>query len=276
MIVAYSVTFHESFDCFLDQVLNFDFFTSNAILVIHVNAKSEHLFKFISAFDFNKLGLKSLRVILNPERFNTSKDLFCLHKAHISNFNLLKNLGFHFDYFCLESSNSLFIKKGVESHIVKFDAGLNKSTYDSLWGPRFLSHKTIIDFLNAKDINDFSAHNVKSMHEGMFFCSELADDVIKIVSELDEFCNFNSDPPNYPTEEFWFSLAYFLIANSSDYKSTGTITYMPWHRGLSWSLFDIDNAIRDIEFPRNKFLIKRVERRFDDNVRVFIRDFFGY
>lgn len=278
MKIAFSITCHEELSCVVDQILNFNFFTKNAIFLIHVNLCSQDLFEEISRFDFSTLPLGASTVFLNPERFDTGKSCFTLHKAHLSNLKLLRNKGIDFDYFILEASNSLFIKPGFQDHIINYTVGMGRSEYDISWKDKMLSHATVKDFCREKisESFDLKDHNLKSIHEGTFYRGDIIDDVFCLVSELDSLCSERSDFPNYPTEELWFSICLYIVSNRKIVNFTNSLTYLPWHRNLKWSLDDTISAINGVGIPNDKFLIKRVERKFDDEIRSYIRNKFGY
>lgn len=278
MKVAFSITCHESYDCVIDQLRNFNFFSRSSVFILHVNLKNSDLFEMLSNTQFSDFGLRDDSVFINENRHDTSKSSYNLHKAHRDNFFFLKEKGVIFDYFVIEASNSLFIKPGFEDFIAKFDAGVGAGKISQYWKERMLNHSSLVSFFERYNTSkeSFEQLPLKGCHEGAFFNAPIASEVFSLIDELDENCSRNNDCPNYPTEEIWFQVClHILKKKNADLKAGGTLTYMPWKRNLEWQIKDVEDALVGIDFPEGKYLIKRIERQIDDRVRSFIRTTFG-
>lgn len=276
MNIAISVTVHENYLVVIDQIRNFCHFIKNPIIVIHVNKNCDTLYWEI------KNALEDIRrdichnIFITEDRVHTGKDDYSLDNAHINNYYFLINNNIKFDYFLLEASNSLFIRYGVEECLSKYDAGnflrVIQENNTEYWTPKVYSHETYTLFSQKMLPNEGKIY--KSMHEGSFYKAEIAGKIMQIVKNMREICVLFNDYPTYPTEEFWFSLALKKVINEyGELKIRSPLTYMPWNRNLLWSIDDVNIFLND---PKDFFSIKRIERKYDDDVRSFIRDKFGY
>lgn len=283
MRVAISLTAHESPLAIVDQCLNIFYFLEDPIIVIHIN-KSEGLVYEKLKFILNNLDQSiSSKIYLNPNRFDTGKNAFSLHLAHLGNYDLLAKAGLGFDYFALEASNSLFIRKGAERYMADFDVGIGRGVVAGYWKDPIINHNTLNEYLcSESSLPKLESKGrlcaiKKGCHEGAFFSSGVVDQIFSEVRNIDELCKLRSDPPHYPTEEVWFQVAVTKCQHEKKDLTIGdTLTYLPWHRNLLWSDELLEGALNGNELPRNKFSIKRISRVFDDPHRQAIAHKFGY
>lgn len=272
MKIIYSITCHESPECILDQVRNYLFFERDSKIVIHVNASSNEVFNKINARGF--FADKEDRVFVNPIRYDTSKNSYSLHKAHVANLKFLNERAIDFDYLVLESSNSLMVKHGIGDHISNFDVGLGFGKVDQYWARNIKSHKALQDYLRGYMPRfDAGSYSLKGCHEGAFFRASLVNSVFSIVEAIDSYCAKCNSPPSYPTEEIWFQCAYAILKSGyTNVRLGGTTTYLPWDKNLYWSEKDVVDILNSDSLPKGKFSIKRVERNPSDRVRRLISE----
>lgn len=270
MRLVVSLSVHESPLSVIDQCNNLVHVAEADYVVIHVNARSSLTYSYLKGNMPNELKGK---VFLSNERYDTGKESFCLHKAHCSNYKFIEENQLNYDYFLLEASNSLFVKFGVKEFIGKYDYGVGNGKLQGYWEDKVLGHKSLIDFIGEKEIK---WQYFKGCHEGAYFRREILADFFSFIEELDVFCEKNGDLPTYPTEEVWFQLAcQYLFKNS--YQFSNTITYLPWHKGLEWTLQEIKLLIaNELELPSGKFSIKRIERDENNLLRKFVANAYGY
>ena len=270
MKIAISITCHESVECIIDQCKNIKSFVIEPIVVIHVNISSNAIYTQLIEVIKNSPELQEY-IIISPFRVNTGKDKFSLHKAHILNLRYIRLQAIEFDYFLIEASNSLFVKLGIEKFISSFDIGIGMAKPSGYWAEKIHMHKSL-DII-AKRVasqynNEIQIH--KGCHEGAYFKSTHVDNIFNIASAIDDFCAVNDDKPNYPTEEIWFQMAVSIYSMTNSIKMSGTITYLPWERGLIWTIQDINDFLKNDEY-QHKFAIKRIERNINDSQRKFIK-----
>lgn len=110
-----SVSFYKDIECINSNLLNFLYFTdASTKIVVHL--------KDNCGISFNDL-IKNERIILNPHRIRTTHENSL--PAHVSNFQFIEKLIDDNDKFCIVSPADLFIKRGVEEYVKKFDVGIS-------------------------------------------------------------------------------------------------------------------------------------------------------
>ena len=281
MKLLYSLTAHESVSSILDLCFNLIYVAKANYLFIHINKESNEVYeKLIKIIDKN-IFLKDT-IYITPKRHNTGKNQYKLHLAHLENYKYALEKKFLYDYFILEASNTLYVKKGIINHIKDFDVGIGRGKVTGYWEERIYTHKSLEKFfkkysvLGRENILQFS---VKGVHEGSFYSCSVASKIFFLIERLDKFCYFNNDLAWYPTEEVWFQIALELVSETDNtLKISRTLTYMPWHKQLIWKKKEIMELLVDQKklLPDYTFAIKRVDRKFDDPIRKYIGNYFGY
>lgn len=277
MKLVYSITCHESLESIVDQVKNYLYFNKEAIIIIHINKDCDDLFLQVKSNYFLSESVGD-RVFINENRVSTSKSDYNLHCAHILNLKLINRMGIDFDYFILEASNSLMILNGVSDYISEFDIGLGFGKVNQYWADKIRGHASLVNF-----ISDFAPHInlenslLKGCHEGAFFSSSIVGSVFGLVDAIDSYCRINNDPPNYPTEEVWFQVAFSILKKSfPGIKVSGTTTYLPWERNLKWTEDQVIDVINNKSLPKGKFSIKRIERDTNNTLRKIISEKYNF
>jgi hypothetical protein len=272
MKVAISLTVHEQIPVILDQCRNILAAFDDPVVIIHLNELSIGIRDSLS-FEINKRSEFSDAVYINEASVKTSKDSFNLHRAHYLNYMFLNEREIEYDYFLLEASNSLFVRRGVEGYIGAFDAGVGFGRITGYWAQKINSHKTVKHFLSNYLPNELHEGVLrKGCHEGSFYSRKIVHRVFDLINELHNMCEDNCDYPTYPTEEVWFQCAIGIISTSRPLKISGTLCHMPWDRDLNWNVPEIKKFISDTNFSK-KFSIKRIDRDAENCERRYIADF---
>lgn len=275
--IAISITAHESTASLIDFIKNSAYFVEYPIFIIHINKNSQSMYEEFKSKIKELEKILNTNILLSEERFDTSKESFMLDRAHNSNLNTLKESKIDYDYFMLQASNCLFIKKGIEEIISKYDIGISQHKINEFWQNRVVSHKSLDKFIKIHfGLNtDMRELNIKGCHEGIFLKKDLVEQIFYIVNNIYNLCILENDFPSYPTEEIWFQVANLILQkNNKNIKQFDTITYLPWNRNLNWTIDQVQDAMGDI--PYHKFAIKRIERNYNDSIREFIRNKFKY
>jgi hypothetical protein len=217
-------------------------------------------------------------VYVNPIRFNTGKNQYTLHKAHLSNFNFANKHNLIYDYFILEASNSLFIKEDNTERIKQYDVGIGKGKIAGYWKDNILTHKSLEEFVTKKiKAKTLGTMWIKGVHEGSFYKYKVISSIFKIIYELDRYCELKNDLPIYPTEEVWFQVGLEIYKLKHNINITRTLTYLPWDKQLVWTENDIDKILNNEEkLPEGTYAIKRIERKYNDLCRKKIGTFYNY
>ncbi|MEQ4705922.1 hypothetical protein [Providencia huaxiensis] len=278
--LLFSIAVHESAESVYDLVNNINYFCLSPSIIIHVPQDSKMM------LDFSKHN----NVYINRTRLLTGYVDGTLTFVHIENYLECKRIGLHFDYFIPFGSNQLFIKSGIESYI-----------YGSVKNESSSPNKK--DYHYQVHLRDKSAHKIlssvlrKSAPEGTYYKHDVMEHILssggmqyykeniwiyrsqlglrirkfaslltrvmiklKLVSLIPSFIARFS----YASEEIIFpSIKYEGIEKK-------IFCFIPWERK------NIKVTIKDIEKLRNQsshyYSVKRIERDYYDEVRVFIRE----
>lgn len=242
--IAISIPVHEKPEIIMDQIYNINKFVENAAIILHISKD------FLENFKKAQINLPQ-NVYIDDKNIRTGwGDIYL---AHILNFEFAKKI-IDFRYFILHASNDMYIKKGINRYIEKFDAGYNirkTSSEKSLWWPSHEAKKDPFLLKMLSKIN--SKHIIGSQVEGSFYKKEIFEEICKIILDTGKsgFINFR----NYPKEEIYFSsLAKGLFPEAI---ITCPTTFSEVHRydKLLWKSY---------LFITNKFKIKRCGYVLDD------------
>ncbi len=113
--ILFSIPVHERQDIINNHIENILNKNPNSNIILHVN-------KSFKTFNFNDTILKYKNVYINPNNHNYiyGKGLLWIH---ISNFVEAIKININFKYFCIISSNEMFIKEGLIKYIEKHKNG---------------------------------------------------------------------------------------------------------------------------------------------------------
>ena len=282
MRVAISIPVHEAPAVVADQCRNILGSTGDACIVLHVSANMPELADR-AAGELSDL-IRDGRVLLNPTRLKTHGHNVL--ESHVANFTHLEQIGHPFEYFCLDASNSLMIRRGLAEHVARFDAGLKVSRYDlaaNTWHlPHVRADEQMLALMRVLGIP--ATGIVGSQVEGSFYRRSLLGEPIRMIRE--HYRDYALAP--YPKEEVLLSTVFYHM-NPTVRTFARPYVYCPWGRktGLikllkTRSRRDYDVTVRDIDLllagkhkkcrdgGRDVYGVKRVARTMESPVRQYI------
>lgn len=185
--------------------------------------------------------------------------------THIAFYDFIKRNQLISKYILMMASNQLFIKDGFNEYMKQYNGG-----YYERWLPRGLiegeaeKSKTLKKYVDIIGIDYFNYH---SNHDSMFF---LYDDFIEMIELFDDY-RTTTDLSDFHIHEEFLYAAYLTKK-----RDTETLTQFQNYSYWNWS-----KAYRDMDnlkecFNKNLYIIKRVQRIYDDPVRAEIRRLGGY
>ncbi len=264
--ILFSIPVHEKPEVVIDQLINIHRFNPGSCIVLHISKDFDFDSAYLSEKSFFELidGLED--VIVNPNRLRSGfEDII---QCHISNFRYACKKTV-FEHIAFASSNELFILPGLWEDIRKYDCGPCDKV---LMSPESSDIQRIhlsrdVDFLNDLNRQGIS-HIYKGQFEGSFMRREMME---RISDEIESFYDYQKMNIKYAREEIFFHT--FIDAFYPNAKiRKGNTTYMDWANGLNVSVGDVMNLVRT---PVGKYSVKRIDRRLNDEVRTFIREYVG-
>lgn len=253
------------------QIQNVLHYLPNSHLVLHFGIEAA----LIHA-NFRAQYKSHPRVHINDSCLPTAWG-WILH-AQLSNYFFARRLGLKFEFFLMDSSNSLFFRHGLEEYLDKLDADyclnptpLHAESMKEHWVKlhAFGSDPCFISMVNELRCAD--PHYCR--HEGTAFRADLLAEMVRVISK--HYIPSETEI-YYPREEvYWATTAVHLSSRRADVfaitaeltpelvndlksqNMTGLRTFAPW-KDASETYF------------ANKFSIKPVPRRLDDALRKHI------
>lgn len=252
--IVFSIAAHEKYETIVDLIENFNKFNSDSAIIIHLSLGFVDN-SLINEKTFLNIISKYKNVYLNPNRQRTS--LYSQLLTHYSNFCYAKDI-IDFEYFSLNSSNDMYLKKGFYDYINGVDCLLEyRKMKKSQWAHynKFMNDELIQSILQKNNIHDFYL----SYMEGTAYKKELFERICE---------NFNMEvlqkySYKYPVDEAIItslSLKYSAICKNGRAIKNGIGRLYVNHR-----------IIMKVGKQRNKFGAKRINRDFYNYQRVFIR-----
>ncbi|ENU15169.1 hypothetical protein [Acinetobacter lwoffii] len=289
MTCLFSIAVHEEYDCVLDMIQNLNYYVPECYIILHI--KQDFVF---DVKNFSKFS----NVFINPEKFMTGYVDGSLLYVHLSNFLLAEKLSLKYQYFSIFGSNQLFVKKGYENYIKQYDCSkaqictqkdlygkmnyqYTRFFYDSsfpyipknhsFWcAPEgtFYKYNLLLEFIEKSNILDYYNINKKFYLKNNFKYREFLRDLSKLFSKLKLLFLFPKVllKYTYANEEIFFPNINQLSKNSNFGDNT---CYINWENNLNISITDIKN-IR--ENNSHFFSVKRVDRKYNDPIRKYIRE----
>lgn len=253
MKVVFSIPAHESVAVVHDTVRNIKRYCPSAKIVLHANPGFSELTEdAISAYDF---------VYLNPVRhpFAWGESLINIHH---SNFRHALTLIEDFDYFCLYSSNQMFVCDGFEDHIAQYRAGVQLLPSPKYYCEHLRSSNRFRDFM----MEFFLDRIYKGHWEGSYFAKELFEKIDHAMSKY-----FLMDGLAMHLEEFVYPMLVSKFCQKSEISSPACYVDIGIHKGLR----HLDIAVVDEIVSRSKGLklsgLIRA-RKIDNIIRYVMRD----
>ena len=180
--------------------------------------------------------------------------------THVAFCDFMKRKGLTSKYVLMMASNQLFIKEGFLDYMKQYNGGYYERHLPlGLIEGEASKSKILKRFVDIIGIEHFKYH---SNHDSMFF---LYEDFIEMMTLLDDYRNI-SEMSDFNIQEEFLYAAYLIkkrdeatLAQFKDYS------YWNWHKGYR----DLDD-LKEC-FSRDLYIVKRVQRVYDDPVRSEIR-----
>ncbi len=267
MRLMISIPVHERPEVVRDQVENVLRFNPSSFVVLHVSREFPKPF-----LSLKPLFEESERVLVNPERFSSSKQ--GLVKIHLSSYNYARKQR-EFDGFVIQASNDLYVRAGAEAYAGRFDAIMRPVPLpnDSTWHHA----KPAMTDPIFKLIPNLGVH--ASTAEGTCYPVALMDKMAGLLS------GYAGPATPYPDEETvlptlamsltqkhglpWVysevTMERPLDEDTIDQVRAGTLS-------PAYKTFYSDPQDRLLYNPEGLFAVKRVPRVLDHPLRVHIRN----
>ncbi|EJG1785468.1 TPA: hypothetical protein N2957_000327 [Vibrio parahaemolyticus] len=274
----FSIAVHEASDCVVDLIENVFKYNDNVAIVVHCK----------SGFDFN---LDREHVFINPKSYNTGIFDQSLVVVHLSNLYFLETLNMKFKVFSILGSNEMFVKSGLfkyvsteNEHTVCPVNKLDIQTINAFGDKKFVALTEYLGleikksqpegcFYNESKVSNFFKSEIREYFYDLekYFIPEnrIRCFYRKNSSKLSRLMlklkvNFRLSRFSYAGEEFFFP----TIANSTISGINNSYCFINWEDSLNVTTSDIVN-IRESSF--DKYTVKRVNRKYNDPIRKFIR-----
>jgi hypothetical protein len=279
MRLAFSLPVHENNEVVANLIENIFHYNPQSIVVLHIS----QIFT-----DFNEQMFREMpNVFVNPRRYLTQHGKGML-LTHCSNFRYLQALNAGFDVFCISSSNEMFIRPGLVDYVkevknafqaVRFDPKLDWHVFVR----RIDQHPKVQLLLAALGTSEVYGGQT----EGQFFekaiFQQIADFYFSAFGET-EINDFETEEivpqtvamamkvrPALPFtlvdySNYWdFSLSVPVLKKLADPLLVGRVKLNLGQKGSRMLVsphLNTDN--------RSVFAVKRIPRKLDDPLRVFI------
>jgi len=169
--LLFSIPVHEKQDIINNQLENIFNYNAGCKIILHIN-------KNYTDFDTIESNYPNLFINTNRYKYVHGKGLFWIHAQNFLN-AIEQNIDF--EYFCIISSNEMFIKNGLINHIEKYKNGLQIVSFDprSSWHN---FHKNIeSDEIMNKMITDLGLESFcGGQTEGQFYEKHIFKKIIDI------------------------------------------------------------------------------------------------
>ena len=266
--IVFSIPIHEKFEVVVDQICNIKYFNKNCGIVFHISESFNYKDSKISREQFENIVKEIGDVWINPVSLRSGRS--DIIQTYISNFEYIKNF-VDFEYFAFCASNESFIKSGTYEYLKDFAWGTRNiiisKPEDWKFGKDLFDDKDLTNFLKSQ-----GGQIIFSNAEGQFFTKGLFD---QICYKINSFYDFTQIVNFYPREEIYFSSVAACLAKDNGCKMGQIYTYSAYHFRFLWDVtrFEINKLLKN---DNQLFSVKRVDRKFNDNIRVFLRQKFGY
>lgn len=258
--VVISIPVHEQPLVVADHLRNIRKFVPNSGVVLHASADSG--LNFIEAIKVLTDNEFKDFAFLNPKNFHTHSNFDAgfvtgLSSVHSSNFKYIDSI-LNFDVMCLETSNDMFVRTGVERLFNDYECGGSIQRQDrTAWD----DWKRKVPNIGVVERYCKIITTEKLPQEGSFYPREVFREVADIVEKTGTFLAM--EEVVIPT------LAYNLYPELYDKNINDNYVFHRWQDGAT-QIQDIHD-VRDGKYP-NKYVVKRVPRRIDDACRRYVNE----
>lgn len=270
-----SLLVHEHPPALQSQIENINRFLPQTWIVVHVSFLAWHL-----RAAFAEVCGRYPNVVLNPVMLPTR--YASIFHAQLANYRFARCSKLDFQYFVLESSNSLMLSGGAEQQIEKYDfltyPQSGQLTHDSTWEwtkAALQADPCLAEMRRALALPDPWI----GYHEGTAFRVELFDEMLSV---FDKYYQFDLNESLYPREELYHpTVARHLTSNLGG--SVTLVSFSPVSVELVQAVLRKErypfesghgsgNAEDRPKLGRNFWGIKPVGRSPDDPVRRYIAE----
>ncbi|MFC2080844.1 hypothetical protein ACFLR8_01375 [Bacteroidota bacterium] len=261
MRLALSIPVHEKSEVIIDQIININTHLDNPLIVLHFSKSFNWDSRYISKENFYNVIKSKPFVYVNPQNLETG--FLNIFLTHISNFKYLSTQ-ISFDYFCLHSSNDLFVKTGIEEIIKNHNAGFswfNQTEKNDWYFPHAQKDKSLLKIMNTLKIDQI----IGSQMEGSYYTKEIFGKIVNIIEQ-----NYVSNKFNYQREEVYFPTIAQAFTNINVNHGKNYI-FIPWNYDLIITIKDVKSVIKSDTF----FGLKRINRQINNYLRIYIRNSIG-
>lgn len=257
--VVVSIPVHEEPLVVADHLKNIKKFVPDSFVVLHASADSPSPFKNILN-DMSKNEFDGFMYVndisYHTHAPNEAGSVYGLSTVHSSNFQFANKVISDFDVFALETSNDMFVRKGVERLWNNFKCGCGARKND-LSAYRNVREKEVIDILNIViPLKTIEIH----AQEGTFYPKEVFSEISNII--LNKLGGFIAHE-----ELVLHTLAFNLFPEL--YDSNCGEGYM-FHNATHYATTNEDILKVKSGILNNKYAVKRVPRRINDPCRIFV------
>lgn len=256
--VAFSVVYPEQPIGLLAKLHNIIEYNAGVVAIVaHVDKKYQTQAQQVAA-QFEKEH-DTIKVLINSD-IDYKNHKYRQIEYYLSNFKLLEQSHITFDYIVFDNFDSLCVQHGIDSHIAKFDIGMNFGEINGYWKDKILLHRTLNTWVKHNLNKELPQLRCKGVAQGMFIKADMAKQVFAQMERFWEQCQQNNDLPSYLAEEVLTQLMILAIEESQKQVTTktATLTYMPWERKLQWTQEQIEAAKQGVGIPKGRFLINRI------------------
>ena len=260
--IAISMPVHQSPECIEDQLKNIKKFVPNSVVVLHVSDSSPGLKQQIQSFANKYDGF----LFINPTSYQTfaaneAAQVTGLSTVHASNIRYIASIT-DFDTMAFETSNDMFVRKGIENTFSAFDCGCGVQKNDvEDFRQRFPG---TVEYLSK--VIDFK-YVEKAAQEGLWFPKEVALFVADKIFELMSAHNI----PKMAAEEA--TLANFAFNGFPELYNSNAGAHYVYHNNAEGPSVDrgMLHKVRNGELP-HVYAVKRVPRNINDQTRIYIKN----
>jgi hypothetical protein len=277
MKLVFSIAVHEQPDVVINQIENFYKYNPGSSIILHVSKK------FNKKYDSFLNSISNERLLINPLSLETGHADGSQLAIHLSNLCYIVDSKIPFNYFCISSSNELFIKNGLFDYVKNYEcgsflrieeknnwwAGIKHDKYFFKLKNKLPTNKSYASQVEGIFFNSITSFQIYSLFKDFNFNTyqSLINKILrKAIKYASKYIDIKVKP--YPKEEFYFATVLGNICNSIGLP----YCYMNWSNNLTISKDIILEIIDNPNKYENIFSVKRVERKIDDQVRVFINN----
>ena len=297
---AYSLAAHEKPTVLIDQIQNINRFNKNysILIILHLSKIFE-----LTEDELNDISSQP-NVLLNPERLITGYMDGSLYEAHLSNINFFYTKEIEFGHIIFLASNMMFVRQMIKLHSDfignSHDAILHKGWFQAWMAVRdnninkFHLYGCQIEglFISKRLLDNMLAH-LRSISYKKLFKSQTVIKrnafLNKIIRQWRKFrfkkwvnTNYLLQPIQfftlsqlpfakiaYATEEVYFPTIAKLFQDQFIFKGS-VLSYQNWEKS---SIVTRDSIAWLRSSANNDYVCtKRIDRNYDDPIRVHIRE----